>query len=181
MTDITTGGGLRDTRAPRRTAEAVSNPVRAPLAHYRRAITVLAGEDWRLLARRRGVGFAVALTATLLGAATLPNAASAYGNETFMGNQGLSAGNAYASFSAHTYITGVVKDANHTACPAVASGYGGYTSTPFSGGHNTAYTACGPGFTAWYPNPVGSSLHGAVYNPNVQTYSYIYYANYRWR
>lgn len=126
---------------------------------------------------RAACGFAVCVLAVLVNAGV---AAAAF--ETFMGSQGLSAGNAYSSYSAHSYVNQISVDSNHTACPAVASGYSGYTSTPFSGGHNTAYQSyeCGYGVATWYPNPTGGYLHGAVYNPNQNTYDYITWAVYYW-
>lgn len=98
-----------------------------------------------------------------------------------MGNQGLSAGNAKSSSTGHTGITSVYGDANHTWCPAVAQGYGGYTSTPFSGGHFTAYSSCGPHFQLWGPNGTsGIWFRGAVFNPNGATFDTFTYAEYQW-
>ncbi|HEX6023056.1 MAG TPA: hypothetical protein VFZ00_13735 [Solirubrobacter sp.] len=103
------------------------------------------------------------------------------GNELFMSNQGLSAGNAYASTSAHTGVWALEGDADHTHCPAVATGYAGYTSSPFSGGNSTSFGACGPHYQAWYPSGLGSVYrHGAEYNPNQSTFDSFVFAIYHW-
>jgi hypothetical protein len=94
-------------------------------------------------------------------------AASAAGSEQFMTNMGLGPTNAYASGNAHAWLYDIWLTPNpYRACPAVASGYGGYTSTPNAGGNNTAYQSslCAVGYAEWYPNPVSGALHGAVYN-----------------
>lgn len=129
----------------------------------------------------------MAVTAVLAATWATANASVAFASyDTFMGNQGLSAGNAYASSSVHSYVNQISVDTDHTACPAVALGYSGYTSTPFSGGHNTAYQSYACGYTqggrvpTWYPNPTSGSLHGAVYNPNGSTFDYITFAVYYW-
>lgn len=100
------------------------------------------------------------------------------GISQFMGAQGLSAGNAYADGNVFRYINNVHVYSDHTICPAVGSGYGGYTSTPFSGGNNTGYypAQCGYGDIWGSFNPVSSNLHGAVYNPNGATYDNISWA-----
>ncbi len=127
----------------------------------------------------------VVVTAVLAAAwATAYASVASASFETFMGNQSLSAGNAYASYSAHSYVNQISVDTNHTACPAVALGYAGYTSQPFSGGRNTAYSNCGYTYggqvPTWYPNPTSGYFHGAVYNPNGSTSDYITFAVYYW-
>lgn len=127
---------------------------------------------------------AVAVIASLAVAGIASASVAHAGFETFMGAQGLSAGNAYASTSAHSFVNRIEADVDHTACPSVAAGYGGYTSTPFSGGHNTFYIPCG--YTSfgviprWDPNPTGDFFHGAVYNPNSVTFDNFNFAVYYW-
>ncbi|HEX8105798.1 MAG TPA: hypothetical protein VF533_24495 [Solirubrobacteraceae bacterium] len=104
--------------------------------------------------------------------------------EQFMNDgQGLSAGNAKASGTAHTGVDVVFGSANHTWCPALAAGYGGYTSTPFSGGHFTPYdpNRCGAYYQEWYPNTSsGEYFHGAAYTPNAVTFDVFNWARYQW-
>lgn len=123
------------------------------------------------------------LVVAVLAISALPHAASA-GVEQFMNDgQGLSAGNAKASGSAHSGVDVVFGSADHTFCPAVAQGYGGYTSSPFTGGNFTAYQswACGPRNQYWYPNGTANYyFHGAVYNPNSYTFDTFYWARYQW-
>lgn len=123
---------------------------------------------------------AVAATAVLV---VFANAGTAFaGGERFMYQQGLSAGNAYASDSSHTGVQNVNGRADHTHCPTVAQGYGGYTSTPFSNGNFTANSpVCGPGYQSWYPNATSNYyFHGAEYNPNSSTRDYFAHAYYSW-
>lgn len=125
---------------------------------------------------------AATLVAASLVALALSAGTAFAATERFMSNQGLSAGNAYASLSAHSNVFLIVTSGDHTACPAVATGYAGYTSSPFSGGRYTAYQSslCGPGQRAWYPNPSSSYVRGATYNPNTSTFDFMYYADYAW-
>ncbi len=98
-----------------------------------------------------------------------------------MTNQGLSAGNAFASGGSHYWVNYVSTISDHTSCPGVASGYGGYTSNLNSGGNFTAYTNCGTFGGDWYPSGTQSySFHGAVVNPNQATYDFIYNGLYEW-
>ena len=124
----------------------------------------------------------VVVVATLaLGTAT--PAASAGVDQFMNAGQGLSAGNAKSSSSAHSGVTIVRGSADHTFCPAVAQGYAGYTSTPFSGGNFTAYQSytCGPRYREWRPNGTSNYyFRGAVYNPNGQTFDVFDYAYYEW-
>jgi hypothetical protein len=62
-----------------------------------------------------------AFVAAIVIAATQASSASAQ-FETFMGQQGLSAGNAYASASAHTYVYRIETDSDHTRVPRVFAG-----------------------------------------------------------
>ena len=102
-------------------------------------------------------------------------------SQVFMDEQGLSAGNAKASSSFHTRVYEIEGNANHTHCPAVAQGYGGYTSTPFSGGNFTAYLNCGPHYQFWLPHgTANTNFHGAEYNPNISTFDFFDYARYYW-
>lgn len=117
--------------------------------------------------------------ALAVGACTASSASAAL--ETFMNYQGLSAGNAKASVSAHSGVVEIEVITDHTACPAVAQGYTGYTSTPFSGGNFTAYLNCGYPRAVWYPSGTsGIYFHGAVHNNNGSTYDYISYGTYWW-
>lgn len=126
---------------------------------------------------------AAACAAACISSAAPPAMAS---GTNFLQEQGLSAQNAYGSGGAHAYVaiiqTYTREPSAHTACPAVGAGYGGYTSTPFSNGHWTAYQSslCGPGFAQWSPNPTADVLHGVAFNPNSQTYDYFGFAYYGW-
>lgn len=113
------------------------------------------------------------------GAAATPALAGA--DYFFMYRQYLEDGDAFASTSAHSGVDRIFKSSDHTTCPGVAQGYAGYTSSPNGGSHFTAYSACGPGRSNWYP--AGTEryyFHGAVVNPNVRTHSFVYYADYYW-
>lgn len=119
------------------------------------------------------------LAGLLCGVMAAPAAAA--GTFTFMSNQGLSAGNAYASAGSHYYVYQVRTSSDHTSCPGVASGYGGYTSTLNGGGNFTSYSQCGTYGGTWFPNGTQSySFHGAAVNPNVSTFDYIYSGYYEW-
>lgn len=125
--------------------------------------------------------FLAALSVAVLMGGIFPLTALAY-FETFMGNQGLSAGNAFGSTSAHTYVYEIDTDSDHTACPARDRGYAGYTSTPFQYPHLTGYNqyVCGYGVASWSPVPESDYWHGAAYNPNKSTFDYFYWAVYYW-
>jgi hypothetical protein len=72
---------------------------------------------------------------------------------------------------------------DHTWCPALASGYAGYTSTPFTSPHWTAYQSylCGPRYQEWWPNgTAGVYFRGAAYNPNGSTFDTFDWAAYDW-
>ena len=121
----------------------------------------------------------------VLGSAAFGVATASASFDTYMGQQGLSAGNAYASSSAHTGIYQSGADVDHTACPGYAEGWGGYPSTPFSGGHSMHYAVCG--YTSnnqavWWTNinPGSGYHHGAVYNPNNVTFDNFTWAIYYW-
>lgn len=118
-----------------------------------------------------------ALLAMAVGAST-----AAAGNQTYMSNgQGLGAGNAYASGSSNTGVDLTRGYANHTHCPALAQGYGGYTSSPNGGGRWTGWSTCGPYFQEWLPNGTANySFHGAEFNPNQSTTDVFNYAEYYW-
>lgn len=116
-------------------------------------------------------------------ASALGSAGAAQG-AVFMSQQGLSAGNAYAG-PAHSYIQHVEVGADHSQCAGVANGYSGYTSSPFSGGHNTYYSYCAPySHWCWQANcgapGVPSGQRPSSYNGNVSTYDYIYGGGYWW-
>lgn len=102
--------------------------------------------------------------------------------EQYLSNYNLPPQGAYASGSAHTYVNLTQTNSDHTACPAVAFGYGGYTAQPFTNGHTTAYydSLCGPGQKWWYPNPSAAYAHGAVFNKNGATWDFVYQAWYTW-
>ncbi|RKQ87544.1 hypothetical protein C8N24_5569 [Solirubrobacter pauli] len=124
-----------------------------------------------------------AVASALLAVVAAAPASAAF--DTYMGVQGLSAGNAYASASAHTNISSSGADVDHTACPGYGLGWGGYTSTPFSGGNSMTYAVCGytqGNQTVFWHNVNGpsSSRHGAVYNPNSTTYDNFTWAIYYW-
>lgn len=130
--------------------------------------------------RRTPYRACVALTGLVLMAMWWPASATA-GYEHFMSNQGLSAGNAYASASAHSGVNGIWGYADHTHCPSYATGYSGYTSTPFTGGHFTAQGPCGPGYQGFYPTGLGSVyVRGAEFNPNQSTFDNFSSATYTW-
>ena len=103
----------------------------------------------------------------VLGSAAFGVATASASFDTYMGQQGLSAGNAYASSSAHTGIYQSGADVDHTACPGYAEGWGGYTS------NNQA---------VWWTNinPGSGYHHGAVYNPNNVTFDNFTWAIYYW-
>jgi hypothetical protein len=100
------------------------------------------------------------------------------GSDQFMTNMGLSAGNAYGSGGAH--IIGTIQIyTDHTACPSMEQGFGGYTSTPFS--YPFYYSNCGYPIPSWSPGYVpGGAYHGAVLNPNGATFDNIASAVYTW-
>ncbi len=109
------------------------------------------------------------------------------GGTTFMSNQGLSAGNAYAAPNAHYNVDIVTSSADHTHCDAIARGYGGYTSSPnsVSLGHYTYRNpTCSPGATSWSPRfagyPGSTQYHGAENNPNISTFDNFVYAWVGW-
>jgi hypothetical protein len=132
--------------------------------------------------RRRGLCVLVVVTAaTSLAVGIAASPAFASGTETFMSNQGLSAGNAKASIAAHTgNPIAVAASSDHTFCPAFATGYAGYTSTPFTGGHTTFVgPTCGPGVQGWSISS-NSYMHGAVYNPNISTFDEFAWADFYW-
>jgi hypothetical protein len=87
-----------------------------------------------------------------------------------MGAQGLSAGNGYADGNAHAYVDYVYSAADHTHCDSYSTGYGGYTSSPNSGGNHTYYNLpCGPGTTTGSAPGTSTQYHGAELNPNGST------------
>jgi hypothetical protein len=104
--------------------------------------------------------------------ATLSVAAVALAATDHIYNGGLSAGNSYASTTAHSsdIYTEVVSD--HTACGGFDQGHAGSFGGPplvF------ALSTCGPGTTRFYANGCcsGSYYHGAVFNPNSSTFDNI--------
>ena len=130
---------------------------------------------------RRRTAVAACLAAIVLAATQAASASAQF--ETFMGQQGLSAGNAYASASAHTYVYRIETDSDHTACPAYSQGYAGYTSAPWGSGNNTWWSSanCGYGVAAWWPTtPYYQSTHGTAYNPNGATFDNFTWAIYWW-
>jgi hypothetical protein len=105
------------------------------------------------------------------------------GYDQFMSyGQGLSAGNAFASAGSHYGVDLITRYANHSFCPAVASGYSGYTSSPNGGARFTAQRpTCGPHFQDWMPAGTASiSFHGAVWNRNQSTFDVFDWADYHW-
>ena len=103
------------------------------------------------------------------------------GWQTFMSNQGLSAGNAYAAVPAHSGLLAVSGNANHTHCPAVGTGWTGYTSQPWGGGNYMYWSSsCGPGTVGWTFSAGGSYYHGAEYNPNSSTNDQFSWAEWSW-
>lgn len=139
------------------------------------------GDPVRSSGGSRVCASAFVVAALVFGLRAFPASA---GTGTFINNgQGVSAGNAKSAAHVHKGLLVVWGDSNHTWCPAVAQGYQGYTSTPFTGGHSTAYQPafCGPHEQSWYPNATENiSLRGAAYNPNVSTFDTFEFAAWMW-
>lgn len=112
---------------------------------------------------------AVAASVSLLGAVGVSTASAV--SETFMSNQGLSAGNAKASVGANagSYVV-VWGVSDHSWCPSLARGYAGYTSSPNTSTNTTTYRVCGPGYQTDAWDTGGWSWHGAAWNRNVSTF-----------
>lgn len=119
---------------------------------------------------RHHAASSVALAAVGLGLAT--SGASAV-NVKFMGPQNLGSRNAYAGAYAYYPANFVIETSDHSACPGVAQGYSGYTSTPNSGGRITHWTNCAPGESSWYFNNAGEAWRGAVFNSTYTWTDYI--------
>jgi hypothetical protein len=106
------------------------------------------------------------------------------GQEQFITNNYVYIQHAFASTSAHSGVSRIDGYAEHTNCPAVASGYTGDTTAPNSGGNFTATEpTCGPHFQEWRPAGTASIyFHGAYYNPNTTTANqdFVTYAEYFW-
>ena len=126
---------------------------------------------------RRLIGCLGAVMVVLV-ASTAPAVAA---TEEWMTSSFIGAGLvAHASVSAHTGVSNTHKN-GQPACPAVASGYSGSTTTPNSGGNFTAIGNCGDGDRIWNPNgTAGIFFHGAVYSGSGAPNYFMNYVRYTW-
>lgn len=119
-----------------------------------------------------------AILVSCVASLSFATAALGFNQDVFMNNgQGLSAGNAKASGTAiNASLIATEGWSDHTWCPTVSQGYGGYTSTPFTSPNWTANSPnCGPGYSYWSPNATSCCyFHGAAYNPNGATFDTFY-------
>jgi hypothetical protein len=126
---------------------------------------------------RRLIGCLGAVMVMLVASAAPAMAAT----EEWMTNSFIGAGEvAWASVSAHSGVSNSHKNGD-SACPAVASGYSGGTTTPNSGGNFTAIGNCGGGDRIWSPaGTAGIFFHGSVYSGAGAPNAFMNYVRYTW-